>query len=212
MRGCRPFSRAEIVPCLEWLSRLRYGLRERAWFALGIYSGFRISETLSLRVGQVIQVGRPLKRVTVARSKMKGHRASRSMVFHPQAQAAVAEWLEYLYRWRDPWPDLYLFQSQKGLNAAITRRHAARILARMALALGLEPKIGTHSLRKTFALAVYSRELDAWTRGGELPIRIVMKALGHRSVDVTERYLGLDVRQVDTAVAGLDFDLGGGAA
>jgi integrase len=43
----------------------RYAARDRALFVTGVKSGFRISELLSLTVGDVYQHGRIAERVTV---------------------------------------------------------------------------------------------------------------------------------------------------
>lgn len=203
MRGCRPLTGDEVRRALDLLRGSRLALRNRALVQLGIYTGFRISELLSLRVGDVIRDGRVLERVRVERRSMKGKRSSRDVPLNERARAALAEWLPVLYRWRDAGPDLYLFQSAKG--GRLSRRQAARIVARLARTLHMPPRIGTHSLRKTFARAVYDNACACWRPGLELPIRVVMKALGHRSVDVTEHYLGLDMEAVDAAVLELDF-------
>lgn len=203
MRGCRPLDHSEVRRALDKLRGSRLAMRDRCLLQLGLYTGFRISELLSLRVGDVVREGKVLERVVVERKNMKGKRQSRDVKLNERARAALRVWLPVLYDWRDALPDLYLFQSTRG--GRLTRRQAGRIIATLATDLGMPPKVATHSLRKTFAGAIYQRGLDTWRPGEELPIRVVMKALGHRSVDATERYLGLDVRQVDDAVDALDF-------
>lgn len=203
MRGCRPLNMAEVRLALERLRGSRLAQRDRCLVQMGLYTGFRISELLSLRVGDVVQGGRVLERVVVERKNMKGKKQSRDVVLNERARAALRAWLPVLYAWRDNGPDLYLFQSTRG--GRLTRRQAGRIVANLAKELGLPPKVATHSLRKTFAKFIYQRGLDNWKHGEELPVRVAMKALGHRSLDATERYLGLDVRQVDEAVSALDF-------
>lgn len=203
MRGCRPLDGAEVRRTLDALRGSRLAMRDRCMVQLGLYTGFRISELLSLRVGDVLRDGRVLERVVVERKNMKGKRSSRDVKLNARAQAALRAWLPVLFAWRDANPDTFLFQSTRG--GRLTRRQAGRIVATLARRLGLPPRVATHSLRKTFAGAIYQRGLDTWRPGEELPVRVVMKALGHRSVDATERYLGLDVLQVDDAVDALDF-------
>jgi hypothetical protein len=48
-----------------------YAARNKALFILGVRSGFRISEMLSLTVGDVFQHGKVVDHVTVARKHMK---------------------------------------------------------------------------------------------------------------------------------------------
>lgn len=203
MRGCRPLDSNEIEQGLSLLLGSRVKMRNRCLFLMGLYSGFRISELLSLCVGDVVRNGLVLQRVQVERRNMKGRGSSREVPLNIHARRALAEWLPLLYRWRGTQPDLFLFQSLRG--GPITRRQASRIMLQLAGRLGWAPRIGTHSLRKTFAREVYARACAAWRPGHELPVRIVMKALGHRSVDVTEAYLGLDVVLVDQVVLSLNF-------
>lgn len=207
MLGCRPLSQREIDQALDYLRGSRIRLRNRCLFQLGLYTGFRISELLSLKVWDVVQYGKVLARVRVARASMKGKRSSRDVPLNYQARKALAQWLPVLFRWRGNLPDTYIFQS--GKRGAITRQHAARIMRDLARLFAWPPSIGTHSLRKTFAKAVYAEASKRWRPGGENPLREVMKALGHRSTEVTERYLGLDVAAVDSLVLSLNF---GGAA
>jgi integrase len=49
MPGCRPLTDDEVDLVLQSFGG-RYALRDRALFCLGIYTGFRITELLSLRL------------------------------------------------------------------------------------------------------------------------------------------------------------------
>lgn len=213
MKGCRPLSTREI-PAVLGQFRGRWRNRDRALCILGLNSGFRISELLAFRLGTVFSRGHLLGRVEVARRDMKGKHSSRSVVFNSAARGAVAVWVRDLFNMGvvDPAAPLFLSQAQgeDGRHRPITRRQALRIIQRAGRAQGLDGRIGTHSLRKTFARAVYEREkpLFAADPSRELPIRVAMKALGHSSVGVTESYLGLDSAQVDEAVN--ELNLGGG--
>jgi integrase len=57
MKGCRPLTDTEITEVLQSFAG-RYALRDKALFVLGLLSGFRISELLSLRVQDVYRHGR----------------------------------------------------------------------------------------------------------------------------------------------------------
>jgi integrase len=52
MKGCRPLSEAEVTLLRQSFGG-RYARRDQALFLVGVKSGFRISELLSLRVGDV---------------------------------------------------------------------------------------------------------------------------------------------------------------
>jgi integrase len=70
MKGCRPLTDQEVNLISRSFSGT-FAKRNKALFILGVRSGFRISELLSLRVGDVLQHGKIVEHVTVARAHMK---------------------------------------------------------------------------------------------------------------------------------------------
>jgi integrase len=70
MRGCRPLTDSEIALVSRSFGGT-YAARDRALFIVGIKTGFRIAELLSLQVGDVWQYGRVVDQVTVERAHMK---------------------------------------------------------------------------------------------------------------------------------------------
>ena len=59
---------------------------------------------------------------------------------------------------------------------------------------GLNGKLATHSLRKSFAQRVYEQSGD---------IYLVQELLGHRSVATTQKYLGVNYADARAAVEGM---------
>jgi integrase len=92
MKGCRPLSDPEIALVSRSFGGT-YAARDRALFLLGIKTGFRIAELLSLRVGDVLQHQRIVDQLTVRRAHMKQQREGRTVPLHPEAKAALATWL-----------------------------------------------------------------------------------------------------------------------
>jgi integrase len=70
MKGCRPLTEPEVEILQQSVGGV-YAAWDRALFLLGVKSGFRISELLSLQLGDVWQHGRLVERVTVQRRHMK---------------------------------------------------------------------------------------------------------------------------------------------
>lgn len=189
MKGSRPMTDAEVRIVADVL-----GHRDRALFLLGVAAGFRISELLSLRVGDVEQHGRVVEAVSVARRNMKGSKAGRTVPLAPIAREAVASWLAVL---RTDCPllpkDGPLFASRKG--GTISRVQAWRTLSRAYAVAGMTGKLGTHAMRKTFAGRVY----DALGRD----LVRTQAALGHRSVNSTVSYLSFAQSEVNAAILGV---------
>jgi integrase len=200
MKGCRPLTEAEVRVVLQSFGG-QYALRDKALFLLGVKSGFRITELLSLRVGDVLRHGQLVDRVTVARRHMKQRREGRSVVLHPEAKAALAAWLDACARPGPLAPATYVFRSRKGGNRPVGRRQALRILHEAYATNGLTGKVATHSMRKTFANHVY-RHLSRRRAAGEAldPFRLTSKALGHRNLNSTDAYLSFLEADIEEAI------------
>ena len=65
----------------------------------------------------------------------------------------------------------------------MNRQTAHEMLKQAFTAAGLNGKLATHSLRKSFAQRVYEQSGD---------IYLVQELLGHRSVSTTQKYLGVN--------------------
>ena len=191
MKGCRPLTDPEIA----LVSRSFGGTcvaRDRALFLLGIKTGFRIAELLSIRVGDVLQHDRIVDQVTVHRAHMKQKREGRTVPLHPDAKAALATWVLILREQRRVSAQTYVFQSRKGGNRPISPVQAWRILREACEANELTGKLGTHCMRKTFAKKVYQ------ALGYDL-IR-TKRALGHQNISNTERYLSFAEEEIHAAI------------
>jgi integrase len=78
------------------IAAMPYTNVKTALFVVGHRTGFRISELLSLKVGDVQQHGKIVDHVTVQRRHMKKKTEGRTVALHPEAIAALSVWLEVL--------------------------------------------------------------------------------------------------------------------
>jgi integrase len=191
MKGCRSLSDEEIQRVVVSF-RGKNALRDRCLVVLGIKSGFRISELLSLKVGSIWQLGQVVERVTVDRASCKGKREGRTVLLHPEAKAAVEALLVVLRKRVTFGPQTYLFQSQKGPNKPLSRVGAWLVLKKAFAKTQVSGKTGTHCLRKTFADRIYGR------LGNDL-IK-TQRAMGHRNIQSTISYLGFRESEIDAAI------------
>jgi integrase/recombinase XerD len=156
------------------------GVRDRAMLELMYATGVRVSEVLSLRVGDVDLEERVL-RVTGKGSKQR-------MV--PFGDSA-ATWLSrYL---REVRPELIrtgrggdrLFLNMRG--GGLTRVGFWKILRAYALKAGIESGLHPHVIRHTFATHML--------RGG-CDLRTLQELLGHASLTTTQIYTHLDIKHL----------------
>lgn len=188
MKGCRPLTDREVQVCLEALRRGPCPDRDRALFALGVSSGLRISELLSLTLGDVIQNGRFADRIAVARKNVKKKTEGRIVLFHPEVRALVEVWVNELCKNGHNSPDTPLFKST-GKPKAISRITAWRIFTAAFEVCEMTGKLGTHSMRKTLARRVYE--------GSGKDLMKTQKALGHSRITSTVSYLSFDEKDLD---------------
>jgi site-specific recombinase XerD len=191
MKGCRALSGLEAAQVAGGLAG-RWALRDRALLQLGLRTGYRVSELLSLKVGDVWKLGQVADRVTVARRNRKGKPCGHTVIVNQAARDALAVWIGALADAGELDPAGHLFRSQKGSGKAITRRQALRVLRAGFDQAGLTGPLGTHSLRKTFAKAVYQAS------GHDL--LKVQKLLGHAFLTTTQAYLVTDQAELDAVV------------
>ena len=191
MKGCRPLNLDEEELITKSFAGT-YATRDRAIFVLGTKSGFRISELLSLKIGDVVQNARPVDRVYVRRRNMKKKIEGRSVILHPEAKQALAKWLVQLRRQGDISDDTYLFRSRKGLNGPISRVQYYKVLREAFDANELTGKLGTHTMRKTFANKVYD--------GLDRDLVKTAQALGHKNINSTVQYLSFRQEDIDEAI------------
>jgi len=78
-----------------------------------------------------------------------------------------------------------VFSGRKGADRSMTTRQYARLVSEWIASIGLDPHVfGTHSLRRTKATLIYRRTGN---------LRAVQLLLGHRKIESTVRYLGIEV-------------------
>jgi len=187
MPGCRPFTDPEIVWMYDYLKK--YGdPRDALLFRFGVFTGFRITELLSIQIKQVFQHGKIVDLLQIDRSKMKKKLHSREMELHHYLEMPIKEYIRHLKSRNSFDADYFLFPRRGRPWENLHRIQAYRIIHNAANALGLQGKIGTHSMRKTFARLFYQES-------GE-NLLLTTDGIGHARPDSTVKYLSFTKREV----------------
>ncbi|RKU21544.1 recombinase XerD [Candidatus Poribacteria bacterium] len=191
MKGTRPLDNAEIRKVSEAFGGT-FAIRNRSLFMLGVSVGGRISELIALKVDDVWQNGKPVKDLLFDRNIVKGGEVSRAVPVNVDGREAIEgliAWHAELFGSIDA--DRPLFPSRKGRGRKPMTRIAAHDVLKLAFeAAGLNGKLGTHSLRKSYAQRLYEQTNDIYA---------VQEMLGHKSVVTTQRYLGVNYASVREA-------------
>jgi hypothetical protein len=181
MAGRRPLTQSEERQLLRLVRKLHP--RNRALITTQWFTGFRIHEILSLTVASVLRSGAIVSQIGITPRFLKGnYGCTRWVPVLPELHRALTRQLWWLDRKFGLRPDLTLFPSRKrcrgGVVRAICRTQAHDIVKATFHQAGIEDdgRLGTHSLRKTFARNVYKHS------GNDL--MVLKAALHHSDVDM----------------------------
>ncbi|MDE0686436.1 MAG: site-specific integrase [Candidatus Poribacteria bacterium] len=198
MKGTRPLDTHEIRKVADCFDGT-FKTRNHGLFMLGVSTGGRISELLSLTIGDVYQNRTAVTDLLFDKSIVKGGEISRAVPVNRDGRGAIDSLIQWHRdRYQNTKPDRPLFPSRhKSGTVPMHRQTAHQMLKKAFIAAGLNGKIATHSLRKSFAQRVYEQSGD---------IYLVKELLGHRNVSTTQQYLGVNYADAREAVEAISLD------
>ena len=177
----RPISIGQVRQLLEQPAKLDTpeAKRDKAMLELLYASGMRVSELVSLDVGDVdLQGG-------YVRCFGKGHK-ERMIPIYPQAAQSVQEYIEQVHPVIARSPDeKALFLNLRGDR--LTRQGFWQILKGYAKSAGLDAEVTPHTLRHSFATHMLNGGAD---------LRSVQELLGHANISTTQVYTHLTSEHV----------------
>jgi len=179
MPSRRPFSDAEFT-----LLGTLVDSRTKLLLLCGALTGFRISEILSWRKADLFSGNDIKDSVTVDAIYMKNKKHSRTVKLHRSVKAILLRTVP-----PDAPSSQYIFRSREGANKPICIDTANRNIKSLCTINGISNRIGTHSMRKTYAKLLYKAS------GND--IIAVKNGLGHKDVRTTQRYLELEGGRMD---------------
>jgi len=197
MAGCRAITLGEfgeiLSACGEYLRPL-VARRSAAIFVVMYYTGIRISECVSLSVGDVSSGGEAGDWLCVRRCHVKGKTHGREVPLHPIAQQEIHGWLDFAGLREAPRDDWLFPGVSRGANRRfnfavhVTDVSVRYTLTGLAQRLHLGGRVSTHSFRHSFAERFFQES-------GER-LLLTMAALDHSDIKSTLAYLRLSQRGV----------------
>ncbi|MCR5266356.1 MAG: site-specific integrase [Cyanobacteria bacterium RUI128] len=167
-------SKSDIKMVEEWLTK--HNLRNRLIFAIGMNTGLRISDILSLNISDVY--GK-----TQVEIREKKTNKYKRLFLNNKLQKLLSEYLENTTNSDEP-----LFIGKKGYR--LHRSQVYRFLNEACNAVGIKENIGCHSLRKSFGYHHYKQFDD---------IVLLQKIFNHSSPAVSLRYIGIDQEIIENS-------------
>ena len=160
---------------------------------LGVSTGGRISELLSLQISDVYQNGAAVTDLLFDKSIVKGGEVSRAVPVNRDGRQSIenlVSWHNEQYGKLDVTRPLFPSRSGQGMKR-MSRRTVHYVLKAAFIAAGLNGHLATHSMRKSFAQRLYDRTSDIFA---------VQEMLGHKAVSTTQKYLGVNYANIKEAV------------
>ncbi len=151
----------------------KQNLRDLLFFVMGTNSGLRISDILSLNVEDV----RDKTHITIREKKTKKYK---KFPINEKLKILIKRHTENRKKSEPLFKTIY--------DNRLDRHQAYRIINSVCNELGIDYKVGTHSLRKTFGYHHYIKFKD---------IAILQKILNHSSTSITLRYIGIEQDRID---------------
>ena len=170
-------STVEPIRKLKDLEKVRRVLRSTNFrdyllFTLGINSGLRVGDILALNVGDVKD-----KSYIELTEKKTGK--FKRIPINSKLKPMIEEFT------RDKKPNEPLFVSCR--HHRLDRIMAYNIIKEACRKAGIEEKVGTHTMRKTFGYHHYQRYNN---------IAMLQKMFNHSSMEITLRYIGIEQEQI----------------
>lgn len=178
--------------------------RDNMLFILGINFGLRISDLRILRFTQLINDDFSFKdKFPILEKKTKNTRKVKRNRYISINNAVIDAVILYLQH-NECRLDDYLFRSESNRgsnkNQPISRMTADRILKEIGTTLGLDIKIATHTLRKTFA---YHQMV--MSNNDPRKLLLLQKMFGHSSAAQTLDYIGITGEEIEEAYMKLNL-------
>jgi integrase len=171
--------------------------RDLLLFVVGINTALRISDLLTLRIGDMVDIQGNIRNSFTLREKKRGKR--NVVTINGSIRAALAVYLG-AYPGIEKESAPYLFFSTRrattDFTCPLTRERAWQIIHEVCEAVGLKGNYGTHTLRKTWGYQA---------RKSGVPMEIIMHKLNHTSFAFTKRYLGITDDELKAAAEALNL-------
>jgi integrase len=176
--GAKPPLRPKHVWSIRAKLQMAGRTRDLAMFNLAIDSKLRGCDVVSLRVEDVAPHGHAVDRAMVRERKT-------GPPFRFEMTEQTREAIDNYIRAAIKKPGEFLFGGRRCRDRPITTRQYARLVGQWIAGIGLDPGFfGTHSLCRIKATLIYRRTGN---------LRAVQLLLGHKKIESTVRYLGIEV-------------------
>ncbi len=177
MSQAKTLTPQEIEHVLAHIAQRSYALRNRVMFLTGLWSGMRVGEIASLRVGDVVNTDGSIKaEVRLTAEQTKG-RQPRTVFLPHKLQQELADYMSLRPSAKPHYP-LFITAGLKRFSANVMAQHFHYLFKRAGIA-----GASSHSMRRSFITNLAARGIG---------VRVLAELAGHRSIAVTQKYIDVN--------------------
>lgn len=187
MAQAKTLNEAELQRVLDYVSKKRYGQRDRAMLLISHLSGMRVGEIASLTVGHVLDSNDQVRseiRLTAEQTKGKH---PRTVFVNTKLKEELAAYVKLI---RTDDKERTLFPTQKNPRHGFTANTMTQHFLSLYREAGIDGA-SSHSGRRTFATSIASKGTS---------LRVLMRLMGHRNVSTTAVYIDANDNMLRNAV------------
>ena len=169
--------------------------RDLLLFVVGINTALRVSDLLTLRIGDFVDEHGEVRERFWLREEKRGKR--NEVVINQSIQEALELYRE-AYQGVEENPDHFVFFNTRthDYTQPISRKQVWQSISTICQDVGLRGNYGTHSLRKTWGYHARMNGVD---------LALIMHKLNHSDLAYTKRYLGITDEELEEVVKRLNL-------
>ncbi len=177
MSQAKTLTQTEIAQVLAYIAQHSYALRNRVMLLTGLWSGMRVGEIASLRVGDVRNSDGTIRaEVRLTAEQTKG-RQPRTVFLPQKLREELTADLALRCGVRNEHP-LFVTAGRRAFSANVMAQHFHYLFRRAGVS-----GASSHSMRRSFITTLANQGIG---------VRVLASLAGHRSIAVTQRYIDVN--------------------
>ena len=174
MSQAKTLTPAELEQVLGYIAGRSFALRNKALLLTGFWSGMRVGEIASLRVADVVNTDGSIRaEIRLSAEQTKG-RHPRTVFLPEKLRLQLQQYMAARGATRPEHP-LFVTAGRRAFSANVLTQHFFWLFKRAGIA-----GASSHSMRRNFLTSLASKGIS---------IRVLASLAGHRSIQVTMKYL-----------------------
>jgi integrase/recombinase XerD len=186
MSQAKTLNSAELEKVLDYLANRRFALRNRVMLLTSFWSGMRVGEIASLKVGDVANEDGTVKaEVRLSAEQTKG-RHPRTVYLPEKLRVELQRYLDIRRAYTQPAQMLFVTAGAKAFTANGLALHFFWLYRNVGIA-----GASSHSGRRSFITNLAAKGIG---------VRVLASLAGHRSIAVTQKYIDVNDEMKRNAV------------